>query len=112
MSFYYEFDFIEFAPLIPDGLIPIPSGAMNSGLRHVPYSDSDILDLGGRSARHYSARIRTTIAGYVSMDAALGETATLILGGISYTNATLIRLENTRQTPGGEWCLSDAEWVL
>lgn len=112
MSFYYEFGAIEFSTLIPDGMIPIPSGEVNYGLRHIPYSDTDVLDLGGRSARHYSARIRCTIANYVAIENQVGTTTTLILGGIEYDSATLVKLNNVAQTPRGEYVEADAEFVL
>lgn len=112
MTAYYQFDNAPFAPLIPDGMIPIPSGEYNYGLRHIPWSDSDVLDLGGRSARHYSARIRCTVANYVAMDNLLGTTATLTLGGIEYDSATLVKLNNVAQTPRGEYVEADAEFVL
>lgn len=112
MSFYYEFGAIEFAPLIPDGMIPIPSGEVNYGLRHIPFSSTDILDLGGRSSRSYSARIRCTISNYVAIENQVGDTTTLILGGIEYDNATLVKLNNVAQTPRGEYVLADAMWIL
>lgn len=112
MTAFYEWQGNEFAPLIPDGMIPIPEGAYNSTERHVPWGDVNVLDLGGRSSGHFRARIRMLIAAFVSMYAEVGQVADLILGGITYSDAALINLTNVRMTPGGEYVLADADWAL
>lgn len=112
MPDYYSFGNIAFGSMVPDGLIIIPSGEVNYGERHIPFSDQSVLDLGGRSPRHYAARIRATISNYVAIENQVGTTTTLVLGGIEYDNATLVKLDNVRQTPFGEYVLADAEWIL
>lgn len=112
MTAFYEWDFVEFAPLIPDGMIQIPEATYNATERHVPWGDVNVLDLGGRNSRHYRKRIRMTVANFVSIDAAVGQVADLILGGITYTDAALISLTNIQQTPRGEYVEADADWVL
>lgn len=109
---YYEWQGNAFGPLLPDGLIPIPESVLNVTERHIPYSDASVTDIGGRSPRHYRARIKLTVAAFVSMESEIGETSDLTLGNVVYPDATLLGLTNIRETPQAEYVLTDADWLL
>lgn len=109
MAEYYEFNAVKFGPRISD-MVPQVSPTLKYGERSVPYSNTTILDIGGRGASTYQAEIRVAPTDVAAFEAQLGEEGLLILAGVEYPGATLIRLQNHIVTPFGEWHFYEAEW--
>jgi hypothetical protein len=110
----YNFAGVSFGPFIQDW-VPRTNRTMNVSLRHIPYSDVNILDLGGRNPNTFSAVVIVEDADHVAFQALLGVTASLMLNGNTHPSATLTKLESHEMTPldnGTRKHRYQAEWVL
>lgn len=113
MTAYYQFAYVPFSPRAADKM-PLPSpGELNTSLRHVPYSDANVLDIGGRGPRMYAAEIRVDPFYGADIENQLGLTDTLILMGSNFGQATLTKLTGKGIDPVQQkWLWYDAEWVI
>lgn len=79
---------------------------------HVPYSDINGVDLGGKSELRLTATIRVVYGVLTSYRAWLGQTYVLIVDDVNYGPATLLKVENIRYDPHAVYALFDAEFVI
>jgi hypothetical protein len=124
MTAFYEFRGTPFAPRLTGDTVP----AMGPPLpvfseRHVPYSQVNILDMGGFGARRWAANIRLVPENVDTMMNKLMSTGDLIVQGETWANATLVKLDNHQVTPRArsgvtapdwepDYHFFDAEWVI
>lgn len=110
----YSFGAIPFGPRVSDSVPMVSPGEMQQGIRHVPYSNYNILDLGGVTDRRYAAQIRVAPANVAAMETAYtnGASLPLIVNGVTYPAATMTKLTGHTMTPLGQWHFYDAEWSL
>lgn len=94
----------------PDGRIPEPQKSLNYSIEHMPYSNVDIVDLGGFSAPLIRWPLIVLAANIAALRARLGETGTLTETSFS-TTATLLEISNVIKNYDGThyWC--DALWI-
>jgi hypothetical protein len=95
----------------PDGRIPDQQKALNYSIEHIPYSNVDVLDMGGFSAPLIKWPLIVLAANIAGLVARLGETGTLTETSFS-TTATLLSVENRIKNYDGThyWC--DALWII
>ena len=93
-----------------DGMIPRFGRTINYSLEHIPFSDTDVLDYGGKSAPIMKATIIVLAAAVASMEACLGLSGSLITPTIT-TTARLIELSNPRHNFDGTHYFYDATWI-
>ena len=119
---FYEFQGIPWGPMISD-YVPRPSvPAPFVSERHVPYSNITVVDFGGFGPRRLACRIRVGYQDRASFEATITTTGPLVLTGVSWSLATLIKLENHQVTPlpvvaelptfEGMYHTYDAEWII
>jgi hypothetical protein len=84
-----------------------------STVHHVPYSDVNVLDYGGKGEKRLTATVRVGYA-YISAFTTtwLGQTYALVVNSVSLGSALLIKAQNVRYDPGLHYALIDVEWVL
>jgi hypothetical protein len=110
---YYEFGGVPFGPQAEE-FQPIASRGDNQfSIRHIPHSNANVLDLGGRLPSYFGpVNIRVDPLDAVSLEALSQATDDLTVAGISYPSATLVNLTNKRLTPRGEWVYYTAHWII
>ena len=110
---YYEFDSLEFKPRVSEAQPLVTPGESFYSLRHIPYSNANVLHLGGIGAYTYGPiEIRlepSQVAAFVSK---IHTTHELIVAGVEYANATLIQLTNKVTDPHGTYVWFTAMWVI
>lgn len=112
---YYQFGALAFTPKQSDFVSGVEPGEMQYGERHVPYSNINIIDLGGKTSRRWKATIRVAPTDVVAWESAQGQTAELWVMGTQWHSATLVKMGNHQRTPleaGPIWHFYDAEWVM
>jgi len=108
----YSFMTIPFGPRAED-LIPRPDPPETVyGIRHVPYSDTNILDIGGKGPRRFKTDIRLLPENVAAFENTLLETGPLVLNEVTWTTATLVSLTGHTMTPRGEYHFFSAEWIV
>lgn len=95
----------------PDGMVPEPQRKLHYAVEHRPYSNVDIVDIGGYGAGTLNWPIIILAADIGAMRARLGETGTLTETSFSET-ATMLGLDNVRKNFDGTHYWADAFWVL
>lgn len=95
----------------PDGRIPRPNRKLNYSVEHRPYSNTDVIDIGGMSARDLRLPLIILAANLGSMESRLGETGTLTESSFTET-ATLLELSNIISNYEGTHFWADAYWIL
>jgi hypothetical protein len=110
--FTYAFGALTFHPAAVEAQPMVGAPGLASSVRHVPYSDLQILDLGGRTERRYAAKIRVVPGDVETIEAMLGATFSLTVAGVLWPSATLIKLDGHTMTPRGEFHQYDAEWIV
>lgn len=95
----------------PDGMVPHPSRVLNYSVEHRPYSNIDIVDIGGYGSRTVAWPLIIEAANIGSMEARLGETGTLTETSMSET-ATLVQLSNIRKNFDGTHYWADSLWIF
>lgn len=108
----YSFAGIPFGPRVSDSVPMITPGELQQTERHVPYSNYNIVHLGGVTSRRYAAQIRLIPANVAAFEALLGSSHPIVVCDINYPAATLLKLGNHTMTPLGEYHFYDAEWTL
>jgi hypothetical protein len=111
-TFTYAFGDIDFHPVAVEFQPMVSAPGLASSVRHVPYSNLNILDSGGKLERRFATRIRVAPGDIGIIEAALDTTDTLTVAGVTWPSATLLKLDGHTMTPGGEWHFYDAEWVV
>lgn len=109
---FYEFDGIHFGAVAQEQQPVVSPPESLYSVRHIPYSNRVVLDLGGKGARYYRSRIRVAPFNVAFIEAALHTTASLTVAAAVYPSATLTKLENKAQTPRGEYYFYDAEFLI
>lgn len=110
---YYEFGGIVIKPRFEEFMPQVFPAENLYSLRHIPYSDANVLDLGGKGVRKYGPiDIRIDPDDASALEALSQQTDELIVAGITYPTAILISLTNKRMTPRNEWIYYTAEWVI
>lgn len=110
----YAFAGVPFGPHIQDW-IPRPSRSVNYSLRHVPYSDINILDLGGRNPKTFETTVIVEEDDANAFINLLGVTASLKINGNTHPSCTLTELANHQMTPRDDGTRKhrfDAKWIL
>jgi hypothetical protein len=110
--FTYFFGATPFHPAVAEAQPMVTAPGLASSVRHVPYSNLNILDLGGKTERRYAVKIQVEPEDVATIEAALGTTDTLTVAGVVWPSATLIKLDGHTMTPRGEYHHYDAEWVV
>jgi hypothetical protein len=110
---YYEFGSLEFKPRVSESQPLVSPGEVNYSLRHIPYSNANVLHIGGRNADTYGPiEIRLTPAQVAGFLAKLEDTDELIVAGVTYPSATLVQLNNKVTDPHGTHVWFTALWVI
>lgn len=95
----------------PDGTIPRVQRALVFAFEHLPYSNTDIVDKGGKGARQLKWPLIILAAQIGGMEDRLGETGTLTETSFTET-ATLLELNNIRSNYDGTHYWAEALFVL
>lgn len=95
----------------PDGMVPHPVRQLHYSLEHRPYSNVDVLDIGGYGARQVRWPLIILAANIGAMEARLGETGTLTETSMTET-ATLLELSNIRKNFDGTHYWADSLWLF
>jgi hypothetical protein len=109
---YYEFGGVEFKPRAAEQLPLVSPGESFTSLRHVPYSNYNVLDLGGVGPDTYASEVRIANSAVGSFVALLQQRATLYVAGVNKGQATLIKLSGKTADPHLTYTWITAEWVL
>lgn len=112
---WYQFGSLPFLPRQSDNVPAVDPGDLIFGERHVPYSDINIIDIGGRAPRRYKCTIRVNPDQVTAWEASQGVTASLWVMDQEYTSATLVKLTNHQRTPLNVepvYHFYDAEWAI
>lgn len=115
MPAYYQFKSLVFGPRISGEVPSVDPAELVSGERHVPYSNLNIIDLGGRGPRRFKCTIRIPPEDFSAWDNALGSAGDLYVAGTLWTPATLMKLGGHVRTPldaAPVWHFMEAEWVI
>lgn len=95
----------------PDGMIPMPSRQLYYNIEHRPYSNVDVIDIGGYGSKQVHWPLIVLAADYGGLEARKGETGTLTETSLSET-ATLLELINPRANFDGTHIWVDSFWVF
>ena len=95
----------------PDGMVPRPTRSLNYSIEHRPYSNTDIIDIGGASSRQIRWPVIILAANVGGMEARLGETGDLTEASFLEV-ATLLELGNLRSNFDGTHFWADLLFVL
>jgi hypothetical protein len=120
---FYQFGEVEFGMKQVDLVPAVNAPTPNITERHVPYSNTTILDSGGFGPRRWAATIRLEAEDAPAIQNLLLETLPLTVAGQVWPNATLIKLDNHQITPlqrspadlpdfVAQYHFFDAEWVI
>lgn len=101
---------LAFGIVTTDGFVPLPERALVRSVEHVPFSDIDIDESGGRGQQTLRVPVRIAFSALASWRALLGTVATLVIDGTGYGSMRLAALSNIRRTPRSEYVLADAEF--
>lgn len=112
MPAYYQFSTLVLHPRAADEqpMVSAPETILSE--RHVPYSDLNILDIGGKSFRRWAVKLRVAPDDITALEALLLVSAELTVAGVTWPRATLTSLTNHTMTPMAEWHQYDATWVV
>lgn len=108
----YGFGRVSFGPMISDWVPQVDPGELFSSERHVPYSDYNVIDVGGRGPKKWKARVRIRPDDVQWIEPLLGKTAALTVNGVTYAKALMTALSNHQVSPLGEWHAYDAEFTI
>jgi hypothetical protein len=108
----YSFNGVPFGPRSEEKQPKVSAPTPYSGLRHVPYSNFDVLDKGGKGSRTYAAEIKLLPENVAAFEDMLLEDGPLVVWGATWPTATLIELEGHGATPRGEYEWYNAKWVV
>jgi hypothetical protein len=120
---FYQFGTVEFGAKQTDLVPAVNAPTPNITERHVPYSNTTILDSGGFGPRRWAITIRLVPENASAMQNLLLATLPLTVAGQVWPNATLIKLDNHQITPRQrsaedlpafvpQYHFFDAEWVI
>lgn len=104
---------ISFNPVRTGMFNSLPGGGdLSVTERHVPYSDTTLIDTGGILADHYKQEVLLTSADMVTMKALLGTIAALTVDDFSYGDAMLIKFDPQGVDLSETFVSVDVEFVL
>lgn len=109
----YSFGGVDFGPTPSEHQLLVGPAENFFSLRHVIYSNANVLDLGGVGANVYGPiDIRVDPDDEATLRTKLHTTASLTVADVVYPSATLVQLTGRSQTPRGEWFYFTAQWVI
>jgi hypothetical protein len=110
--FTYSFGAIAFHPLAQDWMPLVSPPKLAYSVRHIPYSDFQVLDQGGKTERRYKHAVLVAGGDVGAWEAMLGTTDVLTVAGVEWPSATLVDLGEHTMTPYGDRHQYQPEWVV
>lgn len=107
----YTFGGVAFGLQTSDGMVALPEKKANVNVEHIPYSDDDVMDIGGLSVPSFKGPIIVLAANRAAFEALLGEERTLVWGSFATTTALLSELSNPHMNYDGTHFFYNATWI-
>lgn len=112
MTAFYEFGGVEFKPRYAELQPMLTTGESHTAQRHIPYSNYDVLDLGGVSPSRYGPiEVRIDPSDLATLQSYLQTIKPLFLAGVEYTGI-LVGFSNVALSTHGEFYWATLEWVV
>lgn len=114
MTAAYVFGAVDFHPRAADQQPLVSPGESFTSLRHIPYSNYNVLDMGGLGPSLYGPiQVEVAVADAAAFVALLQTRAALRINGVDMGQATLTALTDQTTDPRGQagrWY--QASWIL